>query len=699
MTTNNKISNLINTQVPFFVRNDHQNFVRFLEAYYEWTEQSNNVVTMAKSLPTNLDVDRSIDLFIQHFYDTYIKDIPKAAIADKTLILKHVKDFYRARGTEKSIEFLLRILFGEEGVEFYYPKQDILRTSDGKWFIEKALKIADVKVNGVANDDILIVQNFLAKKVSGNTSNATAIVEKVDTYYEFGTLVNELKISAQYKSFAGGETLFTMFDENGVTKSLTATLFSGALNSVIITDPGVGYSVGDSVVVESNTGSGALVVVSAVTAGTLEFVSVRGGGAGFQVNNALLFSGGGGSGANGFIDLVQDDNFYHPNSYNIAVSTISLEANTLLSNALYSNINSSNANVALANALSFFRYANTGPISSVFITSNGTSYFAAPDISVVANTRVQELGILGRMEIVTGGQGYQANDQIVFYNQPGSYGQGALGNVISVNATGGITGVKFVLGQAGMLIGGQGYRQDILPIANVISANAQAFGANIAVTAVLGSGEDLIVSTGTIGAISEIQILNRGSSYAVPPTINLTASGDGTAQAYSTIITGTFSYPGRYLNDDGHLSGYNFLEDRDYYQNFSYVVKAKQSIEKYRKALKDLIHPMGMKLFGEYMFFDEYSLTTDVEFMETNITSFKHGNYYVSNTTNVKIQYAGHTATANANIGIEFLTGNVVNSNGVYTCQGVVNSSIFFIGANTGLGSGNNGTMMFTIVV
>jgi len=32
--SNNRISNLIRTQLPFFVQNDHANFINFLEAYY-----------------------------------------------------------------------------------------------------------------------------------------------------------------------------------------------------------------------------------------------------------------------------------------------------------------------------------------------------------------------------------------------------------------------------------------------------------------------------------------------------------------------------------------------------------------------------------------------------------------------------------------------------------------------------------------
>ena len=130
MISNNKISNLVASQVPFFVRNDHDNFVAFMEAYYEFMEQQNGAVNVSKNLLDQADIDMT-DIFVEKFYDNFIPLIPKDTAVDKTLILKKIKDFYRSRGTEKSIRFLMRILFDED-VDFYYPQKDVLKVSD--WF-------------------------------------------------------------------------------------------------------------------------------------------------------------------------------------------------------------------------------------------------------------------------------------------------------------------------------------------------------------------------------------------------------------------------------------------------------------------------------------------------------------------------------------------------------------------------------------
>jgi hypothetical protein len=119
-----------------------------------------------------------------------------------------------------------------------------------------------------------------------------------------------------------------------------------------------------------------------------------------------------------------------------------------------------------------------------------------------------------------------------------------------------------------------------------------------------------------------------GTGYS-NATLNLTSIGDGTAQANATVVSGVFTYPGRWLNDDGHLSGYNFLEDRDYYQPFSYVVRTNKPFNDYRKPLKELVHPAGLNVFGEYLIEDNTS-RLNTAFRGTssnNSTIFKKGTY------------------------------------------------------------------------
>lgn len=688
MISNNKISNLIESQVPFFVRNDHENFVAFVEAYYEFLEQQTGVVNVSKNLLDQADVDLT-DIFVEKFYDNFLPFIPKDTAVDKTLILKHIKDFYRSRGTEKSIRFLMRILFDED-VDFYYPQRDVLKVSDGKWYQEKSVKITNIKVDGVANSSLGIETNFVNRRITGDVSNAYALIERTSSYYEGSSLVRELKLSNQYRTFDSGEGITSTFFEGDTEKTITANLFSGGINTVEITNRGTRYQVGDQVIIESGTGSGGVVIVTSVSSGNLTSIAALNGGAGFQVGNQVLITGGGGSGANANISAVSADSVYHPNTYNIVSSVISLETNTPINNLTYSNLNSSISNPVnqwISNSMSYFVYANTGPITGVLLYNLGSGYLTTPSITAQANTRVRNLGILGKMRIVDGGSGYYIGDTIEFINVVGGTGSGAAARVKNVDTSQAntISSVEFI-NVPGQITGGSGYDQLLLPRANVISVNNQASGANVQVTAVLGSGEILYSANSVEGQILSLEILSRGTGYTTTPTLNLTQSGDGTAQAVATIITGAFTYPGRYLNDDGHISSYNFIQDRDYYQKFSYVVKVKQSIDKYRSVLKNLIHPAGMKLFGEYLTVDEgTNLNIPIRGTSDNLVATTARTYRFE-TGNVYINYTSHGLGVNNTVYLDWVSGNLANSiantEGPFKIKTIVNTNQFIIFSN-----------------
>ena len=207
----------------------------------------------------------------------------------------------RAKGSENSIKFLLRALYNVES-EFYYPKQDILRASDGKWYIEKAIRIADTQVNNVSNS--MIDTEFVGKQITGMDSQAKAIVEGVNVYYRNGALVTELKISNSNKPFYSNEKIFTYYQDSefGATKFISASVFGGQIVDTDIINGGTGYLEGMviPVIPTGNTGSGANVRITRVSRGGINriFVGVGttfgyrdDGGVGYKTDDIILISG------------------------------------------------------------------------------------------------------------------------------------------------------------------------------------------------------------------------------------------------------------------------------------------------------------------------------------------------------------------------------------------------------------------------
>jgi len=55
----------------------------------------------------------------------------------------------------------------------------------------------------------------------------------------------------------------------------------------------------------------------------------------------------------------------------------------------------------------------------------------------------------------------------------------------------------------------------------------------------------------------------------------------------------------RYTSTDGFLSDRKYLQDSFYYQDFSYVIKTGQNVDKWRDVVKKLLHPAGFAFFGQ----------------------------------------------------------------------------------------------------
>lgn len=620
MATNNKISTVVSGQLPDFVKSDHPTFVAFVKAYYEYLEQSNATLSLgktverAKNIPNYFDTDKinetGLNEFNDHLYDQFISSIPKETPADKSKILKNIKDFYRAKGTEKAYDFFFRLLYNE-APEIYYPKNDILIASSGKWLVERSIRLANTYINGISDESISNLKKFESTLITGNVSTATAQVERVAISYEAGIRINEFFISKKKGDFLANEDVFAV---NIDGETLSANVVSGFISSVKLINGGSGYSLGTAVPIIGGGGSGASIIISGASTGNVSNVTIVSGGAGFRANDFILFTGGGGVGANARVVQVFDDGLTHPSSYNINSDIINTY--NLVAIGEYSNSAGGNANTSMQNTLTFFAYANTGPARSIFLFSGGNNYTSVPAATIQGNTRIKNLGVIGKLTINNGGTGYANGARLIFTNVSGGFGFGANGNVVT-NATGTIVNTNLTLLGPGHLIGGAGYDVNYLP---TISVSGAGSGANIVVSALLGFGDVLVSNTGSIGVIESLTIINRGSGYVIPPTLDFSQLGDGLANANVSVVAGTFTYDGRFKDDTGLLSSSNYLEDRDYYQNFSYVIKVRKALQKYKQYVLSFIHPAGLKLFGEFLYESE-PIVNNVVFIEASNTT------------------------------------------------------------------------------
>ena len=87
----------------------------------------------SKTFSDLIDSDKTSEGVLKSFKKELYPNIRDDATADLRFFLKNIKKFYRAKGSEKSFRTLFRVLFGQENLDFYYPKDDLLKVSNGNW--------------------------------------------------------------------------------------------------------------------------------------------------------------------------------------------------------------------------------------------------------------------------------------------------------------------------------------------------------------------------------------------------------------------------------------------------------------------------------------------------------------------------------------------------------------------------------------
>jgi len=604
------VSSIVKNQVPDFIRGENPKFILFLEKYYEWLEQSNNAIGQTKNLDDSKDLDLVNEFYLNEIIKEFLPNFPQEILLDKSKFLKHIGEYYRAKGTPESVKFLFRILYNEE-IDIYYPKEQIIKASDGKWVLPLALRVetGDLKIFDIEKT-----------KITGIKSRATAVVEKVikSIDRQLGIEYIELYISNVDKLFTTGENVTTTLVNTDGTEDLVTAKLIGSLSEIKIDprnrglfyngfDTNIGYD-GDPVTIIgglnplSGNPIGAIATVGEVLRGSVEDVFVINGGFGFRDpaiypdSSIIDFRGGFEQGILGSEAKARILLLNERVNRTLNVSNITLES------FFGSTINAIDnvSNNKTITALTTKQTLNVFPISYITVDSSGGGYRTKPDVdiyslymeelndtliiqtataiqgtnllrdetqdlrnsfevgervklflrnryediktvvNVSSNTvtfdssfdnninnlsvfklnrrNISDVGSLGRIRIINGGEGYSVGDQLIFSSNGRGYGANA--EVSQIHS--GNNGIRTIIFNEtdDYVRGGEGYTMLDLPTITIDSPGGGS-NAQLVVTEIVGEGTDLDLATSRIGAISTIRVVSFGYDYIEAPIISL----------------------------------------------------------------------------------------------------------------------------------------------------------------------------------
>jgi hypothetical protein len=216
---------------------------------------------------------------------------------------------------------------------------------------------------------------------------------------------------------------------------------------------------------------------------------------------------------------------------------------------------------------------NNGSISRVIVVNEGKNYSYVPTIKII-ETDVKlyftstDIGVPQTVNIVDNGYGFHSDKTL--YSEFKSPTVLLLENIPN-NAF--AIGEKIVQYDNGAIISSA-----------IVSANGYRQGSNI------------LRIEKIIGVIDEnlpIKGLVKNNTSKIKAILSTSFVPD---------IKGYFDNQGRFSSDRGKIGvSSQKITDSFFYQDYSYVIKSKTSINNWRDLIKETVHPAGFKLFGEVL--------------------------------------------------------------------------------------------------
>lgn len=147
--------------------------------------------------------------FVKNFESQYLNSFPEESLkpeVDKKILLKNIKQFYKAKGTDQSIQFIFSSIVSKEPNDIptvYYPKDFTFKSSGGEW-----VKTYSLKAKIISGDPYKLIGRRISQfpdLYDESVKNAFAIIDDVSSlggqYYEIilveNTVVGQFKIASE----------------------------------------------------------------------------------------------------------------------------------------------------------------------------------------------------------------------------------------------------------------------------------------------------------------------------------------------------------------------------------------------------------------------------------------------------------------------------------------------------------------------
>ena len=226
------------------------------------------------------DIDYASTEFLEKWRGALASDFPKEIKTNKQFFYKRAKDFYEAKGSRQSIETFFRVMYGEE-ITVDYPGQYTLKPSDGVYSIERALKLQESEHGGIKEPleltgkkiDIRYYETTGSVTILKTLGATVTRVEK-NTYQTNGLTLQRFELIVDF------DTVTTDVTGPGAGATAAASVTSGAVSAITVSNGGGGYDSSPTVSLYHDAGTGAT-ATAVVSNGVITGINITAAGTGY----------------------------------------------------------------------------------------------------------------------------------------------------------------------------------------------------------------------------------------------------------------------------------------------------------------------------------------------------------------------------------------------------------------------------------
>ena len=507
-----------------------------------------NPVQNIQQLLDYADVDKTIQGFLTKFRNSFLTSIPDSlhSSINKRNLIKNIKSLYQAKGTKRASEIFFKLLFNEDA-EIRYPKDNILRVSDGKWDTKKVIRCTEVGTSDATN---LIGQTITQANdpTSASVNEATAIVEDVFKFIIGGVTIVELVLGDTSVSgtFQPGQNVTGT--DNTDSDVLITLAVTGIINNRTITNDGGLYNEEDELAITAG-GTGASLKLGPVGSGSIQEIVIDSGGSGYEVGDVINFSSGN---ASAKVSVVDGGVTLESGT---GTGQLILEDETMAADTYFGN--------------KVVQESGSGDITDVRMIQTGNGFISLPTLTITSTSgngaKVlaygSEIGRALTINVIESGYNYQASPAPTV----------VLPTYILCT---GVTGT-FSAGET------------------VTGANAAASGTVTSTVVSFDTDTQVLKLSGANGTYgTDITITSSGGATATAKKLE---QGAGTVDVSSVVTT-----DGAFLNEDGWVSEDTMkVQDSLKFQDYSYIIRVGRSINEWRDSYIKTLHSAGFYFQGE----------------------------------------------------------------------------------------------------